>query len=114
MLPTAAPHPYPSAFPGAVVVDSRDLRYLLTEYLFSYGPLPVDRLVTLLHADGFAVHGRPSKVVSDALRWEVGRKRVVRSGRGRYEPGVLPPTTARRLRKRTTALRALAHAALAA
>ena len=82
-----------------VLVGGRDLRYLLTILLHRHGPLTVARLVTLLEAEGFAVRGRPSKEVSDALRWEIGRKRVVRLGRGRYAPGVMPPSTARRIHR---------------
>lgn len=85
--------------PPPLLVGGRDLRYLLTILLHRHGPLTVARLVTLLEAEGFAVRGRASKEVSDALRWEIGRKRVVRLGRGRYAPGVMPPSTARRIHR---------------
>ena len=92
------PDPWGAA-PPPLVVGGRDLRYLLTILLHRSGPLTVARLVTLLEAEGFAVRGRPSKEISDALRWEVGRKRVVRLGRGRYAPGVMPPSTERRIHR---------------
>ena len=37
--------------------------------------------------------GRPGKVVSDALRWEMRRGRVRRIGRGRYAAGRIPRST---------------------
>ena len=87
-------------------IGGRDLRYLLTSKLFEHGPLSLHRLVELVAADGFDLDGRRSKVVSDSLRWEVARGRAVRLGRGRYGPGVVPPTTAWRIRHRVQALTA--------
>lgn len=81
-----------------------DLRYVLTTYLVREGPLNVARLVALLHRDGFEVRGRPSKAVSDALRWEVARRRVVRTSRATYAIGTIPRSTARRIRARSDAL----------
>jgi hypothetical protein len=78
-------------------VGGRDLRWILTTYLVAQGPLTVARMVALLERDGFEVLGRPSKAVSDALRWEIGRRRVVKIGRGTYAVGVIPRTTARRI-----------------
>ena len=67
-------------------------------YLLADGPLTVAELVERLDADGIRLLGRPGKVVSDSLRWEVGRRRVVRVGRGRYAPGVVPRQTLSRMR----------------
>ena len=78
----------------------RDLRYVLTWYLVNEGPLNVARLLSLLDRDGFVVGGRASKTVSDALRWEVARRRVVRTGRATYSVGTIPRTTARRIADR--------------
>lgn len=88
------------------VARALELRYLLTSYLHDRGPLSVAELARLLDVDGFVVWGRPSKVVSDALRWEVRRGRVVRLGRGRYAPGRMPRGTAYRIRKRVEAMHA--------
>ena len=57
-------------------------------------------LVAAVDRGGFALHGRPSKAVADAIRWEVARGRIVRLGRARYGPGHLPKTTAWRMRQR--------------
>jgi hypothetical protein len=82
-----------------------ELRYVLTSYLVDLGPLTVSDLIGMLAADGIAVAGRPSKTISDALRWEVARGRVTRVGRGRYAPGRIPRGTAHRIRARVDALR---------
>ncbi len=60
--------------------------------------MTVAEMVELTAAHGFTLTGRASKVISDALRWEVARGRVVRTGRGVYEYGRAPRTTARRIR----------------
>jgi hypothetical protein len=52
-------------------VSGTDPRYLLTAYLFDHGPATVDELVDALAYHGFRLLGRPSKAVSDALRWEL-------------------------------------------
>ena len=54
-------------------VRAIELRHLLTWYLHELGPLSVAELSTQLHGDGLRVYGRPSKEISDALRWEVRR-----------------------------------------
>ena len=83
----------------------RDLRYLLTTHLIERGPLTTARLVELVEAEGFAFSGRPSKAVADALRWEIARGRVERTGRGRYEFRGTSRSTAWRIRTRVQALR---------
>lgn len=67
--------------------------------------MTVAELVTELHRWGFTVAGRPSKTVSDTLRWEVRRDRVRRRGRGRYQPGPMPRSTEHRIIVRVLALR---------
>ncbi|HUS61114.1 MAG TPA: hypothetical protein VMY34_02890 [Acidimicrobiales bacterium] len=75
-------------------VRGRDLRYLLTLVLQqSDRPLSVAELVTILEQRGHAIDGRPSKAVSDALRWEIGRGRVIRVGRSSYLRGRVPRST---------------------
>lgn len=83
-----------------------DLRYVLTWQLIEADSvLPVSALARRLEADGFGVARPASKTVSDALRWEVGRGRVVRVGRGSYRPGTMPRQTRSRIRLRVAALR---------
>jgi hypothetical protein len=84
----------------------RGQRYVLTELLFDHGPLRVAEIVALLHTEGLMVGGRPSKTVSDALRWEVAHGRVVRLGRGLYGPGRMPRSTRAWIRRRNRLLRA--------
>jgi hypothetical protein len=60
-----------------LTVSGTDLRYLLTAYLFDHGPATVEELVDALAYHGFRPIGRPSKAVSDALRWEMARARAV-------------------------------------
>lgn len=68
--------------------------------------MTVAELVAELRRWGFTVAGRPSKTVSDTLRWEMGRDRVRRHGRGRYAPaGDVPRSTAHRIITRVMALR---------
>lgn len=50
---------------------------------------------------------RASKVISDALRWEIGWGRVGRAGRGRYRFVGAPRTTMRRIRVQADAIRAI-------
>lgn len=82
------------------VLGSRALRYLVTVLLQDVGqPLTVPELVDAIRATGWQIPGRPSKTVSDALRWEIRKGRVRRHGRGLYGPGRMPPSTLRWLRR---------------
>ncbi|MGV0625945.1 hypothetical protein [Mycolicibacter minnesotensis] len=85
-----------------------ELRYVLTHHLHQHGPCSVGELVAELHARGFCVPGRPSKAISDALRWEREHGRVYRVGRGRYRPATMPRSTEYRIHHRVMALRAQA------
>jgi hypothetical protein len=89
----------PPAGPGRAL-RALELRHLLTWYIHQHGTLTVRQMDALLHADGFTTLARASKVISDALRWEVGRGRVVRTGWGRYTAGQIPRATAYRIRRR--------------
>ena len=66
------------------------------------------RLAAVLEEEGFDLGPRPSKAVSDALRREARWSRVVRISRDVYGPGVMPRSTAWRIRTRTEALHAAA------
>ncbi|MEM7340015.1 MAG: hypothetical protein AAF467_15275 [Actinomycetota bacterium] len=75
----------------------RGLRMWLTGALMEHGEATVAELVDLLDHEGHTVGGRPSKVVSDALRWEIANGRVARISRGRYRYLRAPATTERRI-----------------
>ncbi len=69
--------------------------------------MTIAELVHWLEGNGYTIGGdRPGKSVSDALRWEVARGRVVQVGRGRYGPGPIERSTAYSMRKRVLAWRA--------
>jgi hypothetical protein len=89
-----AVHPEPRLIAG------RELRYVLTLTLMHAGSLTVRELVGAVERRGFSLGGRPSKTVSDALRWEIRRGRVVRVGRGRYATGSIPRSTRSWIRAR--------------
>jgi hypothetical protein len=72
------------------------------------GVLDIAELVDRVERAGFTVEGRPSKTISDALRWEVARRRVVRLARGRYAVGRLAKVTKHRMRRRLDAFGARA------
>ncbi len=58
-------------------------------------------LVRKLYEDGHTVWGRVSKVVSDALRWEIRNGRVRRLRRGVYSTDRIPSSTRHRIRARS-------------
>ena len=82
-----------------------ELRYVLAMHLSVHGPATIAELIEALGWHGFRVRGRPSKAVSDALRWEIGHGRVRRLGRGRYGPGYMPRGTEYRIHQRVLTLR---------
>ena len=87
-----------------LLLRGTELRYVLTRILQLSGPLTVAELVAALNAWGFTVAGRPSKTVSDALRWEMGHERVRRRSRGRYHYICPPRSTEYRIIARVVAL----------
>ena len=91
-----------------------ELRYVLTMALAVCGPKSVVELAAELDRQGFSVDGRPSKAISDALRWEVAHGRVRRSGRGQYRSGYIPRSTEHRIWQRVLALRREAQLSLGA
>lgn len=86
--------------------DSRELigitlRYYLTLVMVdASGEVTVRELGERLAADGCTVAGRASKVISDSLRWEIRRGRVIRVGRGRYAARQFPRQTLAWMRTR--------------
>jgi hypothetical protein len=89
---------------GARVLRGTELRYALVRLLQLNGRSTVPELIAGLTSWGFAVDGRPSKTVSDALRWERRRGRVMRRGRGLYSAGEMPRSTEHRIISRVNAL----------
>ena len=88
-----------------------ELRYVLTITLRDHGgALALVELVHELARGGYVVAGRPSKTVSDALRWEVRKGRVVRIRRGLYGPGHMPRSTEWWIRKRIAVMQGAAVA----
>ena len=105
--PTRADSPCPPT--GYQPIDThnalsgRDLRYVLTRYI-QQGHTTVAAMARQLAADGYTVWGRVSKVISDALRWEIRNGRVRRLRRGVYTINTIPRTTSHRIAKHTQAL----------
>lgn len=62
--------------------------------------LTVHELTERIERDGFTLAGRGGKTVADAIRWEVGKQRVRKVGRGLYRPGYIADTTEKRMRTR--------------
>jgi hypothetical protein len=100
-------HPLSGGGPAAVAavgVDGyplrgRGLRFVLVDELMRRrSEMTVAQLAACLEGEGHVVDGRLSKVISDALRWEVRRGRVVRISRGVYRYAGAPVSTARRIR----------------
>lgn len=77
----------------------RGLRFVLVEHIERRHTATVAELAAAVAALGYELPGRPSKVISDALRWEVARGRVARTGRGVYTYRSAPKTTERRIRR---------------
>jgi len=89
-----------------------ELRYVVALHLWQHGPATVAELIDALDRRGFCVCGRPSKAVSDALRWEIARGRVRRLRRGLYGPAYIPHATEYRIINRVLALREAARLSL--
>lgn len=89
------------SIPEAGVVPplrGRALRFVLVDELMRRGEMTVGELVAaVVRRHGFDLGGRASKVISDALRWEVRRGRVARLGRGRYRFVRAARSTVRRI-----------------
>jgi hypothetical protein len=87
-----------------------ELRYALSYYLAPREQCTVADLIDGLTHQGFAFGDHPSKEVSDALRWEVRRGRVIKVSRGTYQAATdWPRTTTHRIRARVLAMRTVAR-----
>ncbi len=76
----------------------RALRFVLVNELARHHTLTVAEMVSVVRRYRFDLGGRESKIISDALRWELARGRVIKVARGVYRYGKTPPSTARRIR----------------
>ncbi|MCV7347038.1 hypothetical protein [Mycolicibacterium rhodesiae] len=95
---------------NSLLLRGTSLRYVLTRYLQLNGPTTVADLIVALDDWGFTVAGRPSKAISDALRWERVHDRVRPLGRGLYAAKWgIPRGTEHRIHQRAAALRAHAR-----
>ncbi|AEF38103.1 MULTISPECIES: hypothetical protein [Mycobacteriaceae] len=91
---------------NAITLRGIELRYVLTHFLHHRDyPATIGELADELESRGFAVAGRASKAISDALRWEREHGRVYRRGRGLYGPAGMPRSTEYRIHQRVMALR---------
>ncbi len=82
----------PSDISGAL--RGRPLRYLLIEIMREHErPLSVPQLIAACSAQGVIFDGRASKLISDALRWEVRRGRITKVQRGVYAFADAPRST---------------------
>ena len=92
--------------PQLPIIRALDLRSLLVLILLGHQqPVGIDALVDAVGRAGFALHGRPGKAVSDALRWEVKRGRARQEGRGKYLAGYVAKTTRGRMQARVAQTR---------
>ena len=77
-----------------MLLRGRELRYAVTLLLFeAERTLTLDELAAHLRARGFVTWPEPRKAISDALRWEGHKGRVVRMSRGRYRSRGLARST---------------------
>ncbi len=96
---TDPPPGHPGSPPPEPPLRGRALRFVLIDEMLRRRDMTVAEMVTVLVEDyGFDLGGRASKVISDALRWEVRRGRVVRLARGRYRFNRATRSTVRRVR----------------
>jgi hypothetical protein len=91
--------------PPVRAIGGLRLRELLVLTLLRDGaPMTVSALVAAVHERGFRIEGRPGKVVSDQLRYELARGRAHRVGRGVYVAGTVTRQARWRMQRRIMAL----------
>ena len=92
---------------GGVELSGKWLRWVVCLLLKDARcSMTVAEIVTAVTTQGYDVAGdRAGKTVSDALRWEVRRGRVVQPTRGRYAAGLMQRSTEYSMRRRVGALR---------
>lgn len=91
-------------FPVPTTLSGIELRFVLCVYLLdARRTVTVSELVAHVEGLGVPLAGRTSKLISDALRWEVPKGRVRRVGRSRYAAGRMPRSTEWWIRTRAAA-----------
>ncbi len=85
------------------------MRYALSNYLAQHGPCTIAELIDGVSGQGFELGPNAPKLVSDALRWEIGHGRVTKVRRATYRATTWPRTTSHRIHRRVLALRAQAR-----
>ena len=95
---------FPSTAPPAIdpadhpPLRGRGLRWVLLDELKRHSELSVAAMGRILAGQGFDLGpGRTSKLISDALRWEVRRGRIARPARGVYRWVGATVATSRRI-----------------
>jgi hypothetical protein len=88
-------------------ISGQELRYLVVLALVDDGcERSVSELVEVVVAAGGRLdEDAPRKQVADAIRWEIRRGRVRRTGWGRYAAGSVPRSTVWFMRRRCAELR---------
>ncbi len=82
-------------------IPTHELRYLLVDLIDRAGqPLSIAELAAALDQLGIPVAAPANKTVSDALRRQLVRGRVVRTKRGVYGSGSMPKSTRYYIRNR--------------
>lgn len=83
---------------GVPLLRGRALRFVLVDELMAHQRgMTVAEMVQAVARHGYDLGGRASKIISDALRWETRRGRVIRLGRGRYRFSHAARSTVRRI-----------------
>lgn len=79
---------------GPLPLWGQAIRYPASAELIRSGaPMSVSEPVDRLRYQGFLLPAKPSKVVSDALRWEVRKGRIIKVRRGVHRTGCIPRST---------------------
>ena len=97
VTPAPSPDTGPTPDPVDYPLRAKALRFILINELMHHPERRIADLVATVGRYGYTLTGRASKVISDALRWEIRRGRVQRLGRGRYRYTGTPRSTARRI-----------------
>src|SRR5690349_2288558 len=76
------------------LLRARVLRYFVClTVLQAKQRMTMPELIAALEQSGCRVSGRPSKAISDSLRWAVPRGWITPAGRGAYAPGRIAKST---------------------
>ena len=68
-------------------------------------PMSVAEIVRTIQSDGWDLGDQPNKLVADAIRWEVRKRRILKVARGRYCYGRMPRSTEWWMQNQVAAIR---------